>query len=310
MTESDYNSYQAFWNHQARTPEAAMAAVDSSGNESVAQATGDWTARQVRLALDLQPQDTVLELGCGVARIGRQLLPHCGHWIGTDISQGMLDSARQRLGERDDVQLELLQRSSLDMLEDNSVDKAYTVAVLCHMDKEDLYLYLQEIRRVLKPGGLAYLETWNLADPIGWQRWQYEVDFWQRSDQTQRKNVSRNQFCTPDEFNLYVEKAGLQSVQSYTGSPWIQVIAGKSLAEDALTGQRNRLQSLAGDIAYSEGFSYLFGEVVKVIFGIRKPGDLLAEVNSIDSDEGRLYRQFVEGLWRANEDILGPYESP
>ena len=307
MSETDYPSYQAFWNHQSRTPEAAMAAVDSSGNESVARATGQWTARQVRLALDLQAGDTVLELGCGVARIGRELLDHCAHWIGTDISAGMLASARDRLGDRKDVELQELHRTQLEGIADDTVDKAYTVAVLCHMDKEDLFLYLQEFARVLKPGGLAYLETWNLAHPIGWERWHYEVDFWNRSDQNQRKNVSRNQFCTPDEFALYVEKAGLQIISQYTDSPWIQVVAGRGLDTGSLEQHRQRLAPLADEIAYSEAFSYLFGEVVKVIFGVRKIDDLLREVKTMDSEEGRLYSQFVDGLWQANEDILGEY---
>ena len=308
MNDTDYSSYQAFWNHQARTPEAAMAAVDSSGNESVAQATGQWTARQVRLALDLQADDTVLELGCGVARIGRELLDHCNHWIGTDIAAGMLESARQRLGDRQDVELQELHRTQLEGVADGSVTKAYTVAVLCHMDKEDLFLYLQEFARVLESGGLAYLETWNLAHPIGWERWQYEVDFWKRSDQNQRKNVSRNQFCTPDEFALYVEKAGLQIISQYADSPWIQVVAGKDLDAEAVKQHQQRLAPLTEQIAYSESFSYLFGEVVKVIFGVRKIDDLLREVNAMDSDESRLYSQFVDGLWQANEDILGEYQ--
>ena len=48
-----------------------------------------------------------------------------------------------------------LKRSRLDGLADASFDKAYCVAVFIHMDKEDFFLYLEEIARVLKPGGAA-----------------------------------------------------------------------------------------------------------------------------------------------------------
>ena len=62
-------SYHAFWEQAARTPESALLAVDGSADESILQATGRWTAAQVAQALLLQPDDQVLELGCGVGRI-------------------------------------------------------------------------------------------------------------------------------------------------------------------------------------------------------------------------------------------------
>ncbi len=44
-----------------------------------------------------------------------------------------------------------------------SFDKAYAVAVLIHLDKEDVFLYLREVARILRPGGLLYVDTWNLV---------------------------------------------------------------------------------------------------------------------------------------------------
>jgi cyclopropane fatty-acyl-phospholipid synthase-like methyltransferase len=87
-------SYKEHWNRRARTPEDAVAAVDGSTSEDVLQHTGRWAAEQVRKALDVQPDDRVLELGCGVGRIGRELSPHCGAWVGTDISENMIEHAR------------------------------------------------------------------------------------------------------------------------------------------------------------------------------------------------------------------------
>lgn len=300
-----FESYGQYWNDKAKSPEAALASVDSSGNEVVARATGGWTAGQVRAAVDLKADDRVLELGCGVGRIGLELLPHCRQWIGTDISDNMLRAARERLAGFDNFRLEPLQRSSLDMLDEASVDKAYTVAVLCHMDKEDLFLYLQDMHRILKDGGLAYLETWNLAHPIGWERWAYEVNFWSKSDQRQRKVVSRNQFCVPEEFALYARKAGFDIVAEYTGSPWIQLVVGKGLDAATLEAQKDRLGQVRDQVAYSDTFAYLFGEVAKVIFGRRQPGDLLAELHGMQGEEAELYTVFVEGMWDANPQLWG-----
>ncbi len=83
-------SYHAFWEQAARTPESALLAVDGSADESILQATGRWTAAQVAQALLLQPDDQVLELGCGVGRIGRELAPQCRSWHGVDIAANML----------------------------------------------------------------------------------------------------------------------------------------------------------------------------------------------------------------------------
>ena len=95
----EFESYSSFWNQQAATPEGALAAVDGSASESIVRRTGQWTARQVRLALDPAPDHRVLELGCGVGRIGRELAGCCGHWHGVDISQSMLKVAAERLDD-------------------------------------------------------------------------------------------------------------------------------------------------------------------------------------------------------------------
>ena len=219
-------TYKDFWNRQASSAESAISAVDGSQSEEVVQHTGRWSAAQVRAALDINQQDDVLELGCGIGRIGRELAPYCNSWTGVDISENMIDFAGQRLSGQANVSFHKLQRTSLDMLEDNSIDKAYSIAVFCHMDKEDLYLYLQELNRVVRPGGTIFVETWNLAHPVGWRRWAYEPLVWSRGDHSQRKDVARNQFCTAEEFELYVTHAGFQPLATYGESQSVQIVAG------------------------------------------------------------------------------------
>ena len=304
----EFESYKQFWNHQAATPESALAAVDGSVSEEVVQITGRWTARQVATALELGNEDRILELGCGVGRIGRELAPHCAHWTGVDISEKMLSHARERLGHLDNTEFHLLERASLEAVADDSLSKAYSVAVLCHMDKEDLYLYLQELLRTVRPGGLIYVETWNLAHPIGWKRWEYEVANWRRSDQKNRKDVARNQFCTPDEFQLYVQQAGFTPLACYADSPWVQVIAGRTLQEPEITRQRRRLAEEANIIAYSPLFGRLFELTVDVIFGVIHPRELIAFLDEhADQPEPVIFRPFVESMWKAQPERWGAF---
>lgn len=302
----EFESYKQFWNDKAATPESALAAVDGSASEEVVQITGRFTARQVATALELKAADRILELGCGVGRIGRELAPHCAHWTGVDISEKMISHARERLGHLGNTEFHQLERTSLDVMADDSLTKAYSVAVLCHMDKEDLYLYLQELHRAVRPGGLIYVETWNLAHPIGWKRWEYEVANWRRSEQKQRKDVARNQFCTPDEFQLYVRQAGFTPLACYADSPWVQVIAGHSLDDAEIARQHRRLAEEAGVIAYSPLFGRLFELTVDVIYGVIHPRELIAFLDEHgDQPEVPVFRPFVESMWRSQPERWG-----
>ena len=68
MTET---TYRHKWDRCAGDGKAALEAVDNSSSEQVARATGEYTARQLIAALEINAEDTVLELGCGAGRIGR-----------------------------------------------------------------------------------------------------------------------------------------------------------------------------------------------------------------------------------------------
>ena len=71
----------------------------------------------------------------------------------------MLRVAKARTAHLPNVEFHQLLRTSLSMFPDNTFDKAYSVAVLIHLDKEDLFLYLQEWARVLRLGGVVYVDT-------------------------------------------------------------------------------------------------------------------------------------------------------
>jgi len=300
------NSYRAIWNQRALTPESAMAAVDGSSNEDILRHTGRWSAQQVTAALDVNARDHVLELGCGVGRIGRELAERCAHWTGVDISENMIGHARQRLAEFDNVSFHPLQRSALDMIEGDSIDKAYSIAVFCHMDKEDLYLYLQDLFRVLRPGGLIFVETWNLVHPVGWRRWAFEPKVWAASDQSQRKDVGRNQFCTPEEFELYVSKAGFDVVTNYHQSQSVQIVAGKHLAGEALERERTRLKRREAEVAYTPLYAELYAQFVDVIFGLQHARDMVAFMDrNADTSEVALYRPYLMSLWEKNAELWG-----
>jgi len=292
-------SYQEFWDRQSETVEAAIRAVDGSSDESTVQHTGIWTANQVAHALDLQTTDCVLELGCGVGRIGKELASRCTQWVGSDISPNMLKAAAQRLDGMSNIDLRLLERSSFDgVFADGSFDKAYSVAVFCHMDKEDLFLYLRDLHRIMRPGGVIYVETWNLAHPVGWRRWGLEVRNWSQLVAGERKDAGRNQFCHPAEFALYVERAGFELLAQHSNSPWTQIVAGKDLSDECRESLRSHMDRHAGLIAYSETFSNCFEKTMDLHNGEIDIAEIYVFLDSIaDTEEAALFRPYIEAIW-------------
>ena len=303
MTQKSYNT---FWEQAAHTPESALLAVDGSVDESILQATGRWTAAQVAQALLLQPDDQVLELGCGVGRIGRELAPQCRSWHGVDIAANMLTVAKQRTSHLSNVAFQHLDRTSLSMFADASFDKAYAVAVLIHLDKEDVFLYLREVARILRPGGLVYVDTWNLAHAVGWQRWMLEVEQWAGTDQVGRKDVARNQFCVPQEIQLYVQRAGLTEALCLADSPWIQMIAVKPGMDVDVEQLRQQLRARQAHFCFSPLWSQFFGSLLDVLSQQRPPAAFWHELQAhAAAPEVEPYRQYFLGLWKTRQDEWG-----
>ncbi len=306
----ELNSYKATWNNRVNSLKTGAIAVDGSTDEDTLVSNGKWTADQMLAALDINKNDVVLEMGCGVARIGKLLAPHCKKWIGTDIAENMIAVAQERLKEFDNVEFHALERNDLSCIPDASIDKVYTVAVFCHLDKEDLYNYLKEMHRILKPGGIVYAETWNLASPIGWERWELEAKNWFKLDHSKRKDVGRNQFCSPDEFTMYVKHSGLTILGNYNDSVWNQVVAMKEGSVDEQKLVVDYLEKNKEDFVYSENFSNCYKYSMRVTHNAIHPREMIKFLDNLDdAPVEKLFRRFVLGMWKNNEKLWGKVDT-
>jgi SAM-dependent methyltransferase len=235
--------YKAVWESVGKDASWAFSMMNGSPNEETLRRTGGEMAERLRHTLVLDNQHRVLELGCGVARIGRELAPTVGQWHGVDISNRLLKIARGRTVHLPNVHFHELSGTALPFA-DNSFDRAYSHLVFFHLDKEDLFIYLNELRRVVVPGGLIYFDTWNLMHPEGWKRFLWELEHHRHK---RVKPAHRNQFAMPEEIRLYTEKAGLAPLHVLYESFWIQTIAAKpgpGIDLVALKGQISHLEDL------------------------------------------------------------------
>ena len=107
----------------------------------------------------------LLNLGCGH---GADFVPFKDSFelYGVDFSAGMLRLAEKYAAKNNfEVKLTLADMRSLPF-EDGSFDWAIAVASLHHLPgHEEQIKALGELRRVLKPGGEAFITVWNRAQP-------------------------------------------------------------------------------------------------------------------------------------------------
>lgn len=124
-----------------------------------------WKRRVARRIAD-EPWDTLLDGATGTGHIVQRILAHASthdrRIVASDISPKMLAIAQRRLaGQRDRVELRLLDAESMPTIADASVD-AYSISLglkIC-----DRRRALEEAFRILKPGGrLIVLEASNIA---------------------------------------------------------------------------------------------------------------------------------------------------
>ncbi|MEM2046092.1 MAG: methyltransferase [Candidatus Bathyarchaeia archaeon] len=129
------------WEYIGRDRNVAYLMMDSSRSEEELWEKGRKVAQALRWGLNIKRDHRVLELGCGVARIGRELAPYCGEWWGCDISTSLIRIAQQRTAHLKNVHFKVLHDNSLRDFEDNYFDYSYCHAVFMHLAQIDIFTY-------------------------------------------------------------------------------------------------------------------------------------------------------------------------
>ncbi len=114
------------------------------------------------LGAAVEPQDQVLEIGCGIGRLTRVLAARAESVMALDVSQLMLDKAAELNPGLSNVAWILGDGSNLDAIETGTVDACVSHVVFQHIPDPAITLgYIREIGRVLRPGGWAAFQLSN-----------------------------------------------------------------------------------------------------------------------------------------------------
>ena len=172
-------------------------------------------------------EDEVLEIGCGVGRIGLELAAHCRRWTGADTSANMLAYAAERLAAASNSRLVQLHNFGLPEFADESFDAVYATNMLAHLDEMDRWRYVEEAFRVLRPGGRIYIDNIDLESEAGWRGFVKDAECYQLLE----RPPFMPRFSTASELVTYATRAGYEQIRSHRRSPLIILTAVKPLLD-------------------------------------------------------------------------------
>ena len=201
------SAYKRVWDRQSQEFDVASLAVGGFIGEETLDQRARGTIDILRQTVGLNPEDVILEIGCGIARVGKPLSSLCHHWFGSDISGGMLGHAARRLRDRPNTTLVELATVGLQEFPAGAFDLVYCTVVFMHLFEWDRYRYVEEALRVLRPGGRAYFDNFPLDSEHGWdvftQGARYPLD---------RRPAHMSMSSSRDELRTYLRRAGFECV--------------------------------------------------------------------------------------------------
>jgi ubiquinone/menaquinone biosynthesis C-methylase UbiE len=197
------DSYARHWDPVTVSDAMRLIVVDD--DEGFFASSGREAAAAI---LELVPEQgaVALDLGCGIGRIAQFVAPRCQELWLADISPRMLEMARERLAGHPSIRIVRATARGVPEVGTGTLDLAYSVLVLQHVEREDAFCMMRDVLRMLKPGGVAYLTFPNILDDG------YLSAFVQYADTGEVSNVARARFYTPSEVARLVTAAGFVDV--------------------------------------------------------------------------------------------------
>ena len=163
--------YEQHYAALTNSHEATKAAHLAVGGDFVAVGALEYYALK---AHGLRPDHLVVDIGCGTGRLALQLAER-GHerYAGFDIIASAVSYAREACG-RPEWEFGVTDGLRIPFL-DSVADFACFFSVFTHVAHEHTYLYLEEARRLLRPGGLVVFTFLEFGISSHWVQFESAV---------------------------------------------------------------------------------------------------------------------------------------
>ena len=109
------------------------------------------------------PTGTILEIGPGFGRWTQFLRHLCHRLVLVDLSARCIESCAARFAGAGNIEYHVNDGTSLEMIEDASVDFIFSFDSLVHAEADVLGAYLRQAARKFKPGAAGFIHHSNLA---------------------------------------------------------------------------------------------------------------------------------------------------
>lgn len=161
-----FGTYKTIWDLAGITKSTAMDAILCDvKDENKFWSYGEKDAEKLKIFVD--KNSVVLDVGCGIGRVEKFLAKYCEDIHGVDVSGRMIRFARNELKECKNCFFHKTNGKDFSIFPDNKFDFVFSIITLQHLEKEDVYIYMEEMYRVLKPNGRVYLNFLNsLSDSV------------------------------------------------------------------------------------------------------------------------------------------------
>lgn len=177
--------------------------------------TREYAWPEVESFLDDRSATRALDVGCGNGRHTELLAERASSVVGIDLSRELLREAAVRARDRgfaDTVDLVHGEAASLPIADD-TIELAVYVATLHHLSpRETRVRSLDEVARVLRPGGTALVSAWSTAH----DRFDRDEGFDTTVDWTLPGGETVPRYYhiySPAEFDAELAESALQSVE-------------------------------------------------------------------------------------------------
>jgi SAM-dependent methyltransferase len=172
--------------------------------EAFARSPTMTLAETLGVLIDLVPTDPGarwIEVACGPGLIARAMAPRVGSVLGLDLTPAMIDKARDDAAAAgvENVSFEVGDATALD-LPDDSLDGAITRFSLHHIPAP--VRVLEEMRRVVKPGGHVVVSDFVTDDDGAAAAWQEQIE--------RLRDPSHWALLTPARIEAMAERVGLE----------------------------------------------------------------------------------------------------